>query len=104
MGSLGDPERYFGELIRNGCNPTSLKKKATDLEDKLSSLEALKDELIALEEGDRAFRWEKLMRDEACPRVRAAMFRVEKVLKDVVRTPAAIIPPSGNKARLKRKL
>ena len=104
MGSLGDPEGDFGELISNGCNPTSLRKKATDLEDKLSSLEALKEELVALEEGDRALRWEKLMRDEAHPKVKATMLCVEKVLKDVVPTPAAIIPPYGNKGTRKRKL
>ena len=102
VGSLSDPERDFGELIRNGCNPTSLRKKATDLEDKLSSLDALKQELVALE-GDRALRWEKLMKDEARPRGRAAMLRVEKALKDVVPTPAAIIPPSGNKGTTKKR-
>ena len=50
------------------------------MENKLGSLEALKQELVALEEGDRGLRWEKLMRDKARPRVRAAMLCIEEAL------------------------
>ena len=43
------------------------------------------------------------MRDKARPRDRAAMLCVEKAIKDEVPTPAAIIPPSGNKGKTKKE-
>ena len=66
-------------------------------------METLKDELVALEEGDNAYRWEKLMQDEARPKVKAALYRVEAVLKDVVPAPAAVISSSGNKGTTKKE-
>ena len=66
--SLGDPDKEIGELIANGISPAALRNRATDLENKLKSLEAAKDELVALqEEGETAYRWEPLIRNEARP-------------------------------------
>ena len=46
--AIGDPDKVFGELITSGISPTALRKKVTDLETKLSNLEALKYQLVAL--------------------------------------------------------
>ena len=59
------------------------------METQLRNLEAVQDQLVALEGEAEANRWEQMMQNDARPKVKAALMRAEKSLngKEPVSTP-----------------
>ena len=87
--AIGDPDKDIGELITNGIGPTALRRVVTELETQLRELEAVKDQLVALEGEVEANRWEQIMQNDARPKVKAALMCAEKNLngKELIPTP-----------------
>ena len=75
---MGDPDKDLGELISSGISSAALLLKMTDLDTQLKNLEAVKDQLVALEGEEEANKWEQMMQNDVRPKVKVALMRVEK--------------------------
>ena len=80
-------------MIQIGINPGALRRKATDLENKLNRLEEMTSQLIVLCTEEEGRQWDDMMRVDARPKIMAALLLAEKDLKE--REP---VPTTGSTA------